>query len=562
MTSVQVNIQQGTPEWHDLISRTIGGSEVGILFGLGHITRDELIRQKATGIVPEPSEFQAALFAKGHEIEDFAREYIGDLYGDEFFPAVFLDEDNKSRASLDGINLAGDTIIEIKTINKKNKSYAMAGEIDPMYIPQVVYGMGMSGAEKCLFIVSDGMPESTYYVPVQFDIGWFETIQSAITQFWLDVDVYQPEQSKPEPVLMPVMQLPALNIRVAGDIAISSNLETFGDKLTGFIAGINRDPQTDEDFGNLETAVKTLKQAEDALKKGMDSALGQTSSIDDLIKRVEYFIDCARNARLSAEKLTKTRKEEIRNELIIAAKNEYAKYCASLEREIDPIKLMLVQPDFSQAIKGVKTMASLRDKLNTSLANAKILASDTAADLRVKLAWYKENCLSFNYLFGDLKDIIRKPLDDFKLNCESRIERHKQAEQEKAKALAEKLAEQEREKIRQDEERKAREDMRIEQERERENQKEVDRFENEQLKKQKELESFDFEMFSLFDKEFRKFENQPSKKERADQVESELSDEQRIRAILQSIADKGEGQEVDRLWEAFQLGVQSVIQGI
>ena len=40
MTAVQVNIQQGTPEWHDLIRRTIGGSEVGILFGLGHITRE------------------------------------------------------------------------------------------------------------------------------------------------------------------------------------------------------------------------------------------------------------------------------------------------------------------------------------------------------------------------------------------------------------------------------------------------------------------------------------------------------------------------------------------
>ena len=539
MTAVQVNIQQGTPEWHDLIRRTIGGSEVGILFGLGHITRDELIKQKATGIVPEPSEFQAALFAIGHEIEAKARAIIEDLTGDEFFPSVFVDENNKSRASLDGINLAGDVIIEIKTLNKKNKSYILEGEVDPINIHQVMYNMGMSGAERCLFIVSDGTPENTFYTYVHFDIEWMDNIQSAITQFWLDVDAYQPEQSKSEPVLMPIMQLPALSIRVDGQLAIESNLEAFGDKLTGFIAGINRDPQTDEDFGNIVNAVKFLKSAEEELDNGLNYALSRIECVDRLIKRVEYFKGFSSSTRIPISKLPETRRKEIRDNLIIAAKNEYAKYCAGLEKEIDPIKLMLVQPDFAQAIKGVKTMSSSRNNINTALAGAKSNARDIADELRECLDWYKENCLSFNYLFRDLQDIIYNNSDDFKLICESRIERHKQSEQEKATVLAEKMAEQEREKIRQEEEFKSREPMRIERE----------LAEQERLKQQAIKDIISPAPAQLIEKQ-------------AEKAESDLFDEQKILAILQKIADKGEGNEVDRLLEAFCLGVQSVIHEI
>ena len=99
-------------------------------------------------------------------------------------------------------------------------------------------------------------------------------------------------------------------------------------------------------------------------------------------------------------------------------------------------------PDFGAAIKGLKTLASVRNAIDTALANGKIAANVLADDVRAKLALHKEYVIDQNGLFSpDLQQLIAKPMEDFQLTIRSRIEQYKQAEAQR-KAEADKEAEQ------------------------------------------------------------------------------------------------------------------------
>ncbi len=112
--------------------------------------------------------------------------------------------------------------------------------------------------------------------------------------------------------------------------------------------------------------------------------------------------------------------------------------------------MTVARPDFAAAIKGKRTIASLRDAVDTALAQGKINADAIAKDMRAKLAWCKETSTGYGFLFNDLAQIISKPMDDFQLVITSRIEKHKadeaaRIEAETARIQAEATAKAERE---------------------------------------------------------------------------------------------------------------------
>ena len=253
-----------------------------------------------------------------------------------------------------------------------------------------------------------------------------------------------------EVIAAPVMDLPALSIKVNGSISLITNLQKFGARLTEFVAGINKEPSDDQGFADAEQAIKTLQNAQDALEAAEANALAQTSDIDDMRKTVKLYADTARTTRLMLEKMVKARKESIRAEIVQAAGIAFGAHVESLEAETRPIQLTVTRPDFATAIKGKRTIASLRDAVDTALASGKINADAIAKDVRAKLAWCKETSAGYGFLFNDLAQIIGKPMDDFQLVITSRIEKHKadeaaRIEAETARIQAEATAKAERE---------------------------------------------------------------------------------------------------------------------
>lgn len=175
--------------------------------------------------------------------------------------------------------------------------------------------------------------------------------------------------------------------------------------------------------------------------------LAQIQSVDEAKRQKDMLYKLVRDNRLMAEKLLESEKSRRRAEKVEEARKAFSTHIAELQREISSVRLEVAVPDFAGVIKGLKTLASIQDKIDTALANSKIAADQQAADVRTKLGWINENAAEYRALLADLQQLIAKPLDDFKLVVKARIDAHRQAEEARLEAG--------RERIRAEEEKKA-----------------------------------------------------------------------------------------------------------
>ena len=431
------NLLQGSQAWHEFRSTHFGASELSAAAGIStYLTRDDLLKEKATGICKEVGIFTQSLFDKGHASEAGARPIAEEIIGDDLSPMVMsLEIDGiPLSASLDGINFTGDIIFEHKLISEKLISQIESGNLHEHYKMQLDQQLLVSGAEKCLFMISDGTKNNFRYCWYQTTSERKQAVVSIWRQFAIDLANYQHVEIVPEVIAAPTKDLPALSIQVNGSISLISNLTKFGVELCSFVEQINKEPADDQGFADAEAAIKTLQNAQDALEAAEANALAQTADIDDMRKTVKHYADIARTTRLMLEKMVKARKDSIRIEIVTKANAAYAAHIAALEAELSPIRLVAQKIDAAGAIKGKRTIASLNDAVDTVLRNGKIEADALAADIRSKLAWYKESSAGFYFLFNDLQSIIYKPDEDFRLMITSRIDQHKAAEAAKLEA--------------------------------------------------------------------------------------------------------------------------------
>ena len=104
-----------------------------------------------------------------------------------------------------------------------------------------------------------------------------------------------------------------LTIEARGEITLN-NLPAFREMLQSALSRINRNLMTDEDFGQAEIDVKTLKSVESAVReaaiKSFDDKL--KALVDELTATAEDI----RAPRLELEKLIAKRKESVRHEIV------------------------------------------------------------------------------------------------------------------------------------------------------------------------------------------------------------------------------------------------------
>ena len=150
------NVVQGSPEWHDLRAKHFTASEAPAMMGVSpYMTRDELLRQKATGVIPEVSDHQQALFDRGHQAEADTREIIEAERDEEFYPVTgtLTVEGLKLLASMDGINIEDTLIFEHKLWNGKLIAEIKANGIPESHYWQLEHQMLVSGVAPVLFVV-------------------------------------------------------------------------------------------------------------------------------------------------------------------------------------------------------------------------------------------------------------------------------------------------------------------------------------------------------------------------------------------------------------------------
>ena len=355
MNAAIINLRQGSPEWAAHRARSLNASELAAAMGLSsYITRAELIKQKATGIVPDVDAATQHRFNKGHEFEAIARPWAEEIIGEELFPVVLAGEVDALplSASLDGQTLMGDVTWEHKSGNAKLFASLDMGVIPEEYHPQMEQGLMISGAEKCLFMASSGDKDTMRY-------AWYEsspTLRAKIIPTWMqlqaDIEAYVPTEPAVPVVATPQKLLPAVSVRVDGALQINDNLSLFGAALRQFIEDIPQQPSTDIEFANCEAACKALKKAEDALAQAEDGALAQISDVEVMRRTVGDLKELARSTRLATEKLVKAEKDARRTEKVVTARQAFDKHVASCQLDIKGVRLIAPMPDFGGGLFG------------------------------------------------------------------------------------------------------------------------------------------------------------------------------------------------------------------
>ena len=444
-----VPVIQGSAEWAELRGKYRTASMAAVVMGLSpYKTRQEAIREAANRSVEEVSSATQYLFDKGHRIEASCRPAVEEILLEEIAPLTYVDDDTRLLASLDGITEDGRVIWECKSENVDLIKSIKSGVMPDSHWPQLEQQIAVSGAQHVFFTVGNESGEilaDMIYLPVA---GRIERIIAAWDQFEHDVANYQHIEIAEKPAAGPVLDLPAVSVSVSGQIAVIDNLEKFGIALRDFVDNqLVRDPQTDQDFADLEAQVKTLKKAEDALDAAEKMALSQIESIETMQRMKSMLYKLARDNRLSAEKSVKDQKEKvrvgIRNAAIDAIKTAVAEKNQRLGGQYISMPALKVE----EKMKGKKTIQSLHDAANDASAEAMIEINQAAARVGMNLAHLAEVAFDCRHLFADLVSIASKQEDDFRALVSVRIAAEKErvakvAEEAAARAKAKAEAEQ------------------------------------------------------------------------------------------------------------------------
>jgi len=437
------NMQQGSDSWLEFRATRFGSSEAAAMLGLSpYTTRSELLRIKHTGLDREFGDwFQRNVLDKGHAVEAATRPAIEAEIQEELYPVTCQGE-GRLVASCDGITLDGSIVWECKQWAEALAAEVAAGRVPDSHMPQCQHQLLVTGARALMFTVSDGASKrvSCWVAPSD---DWRQRLLFGWAQFEKDLATYVPPTvAPPAPVGRAPDTLPALRIEVQGMVT-GSNLAEFKQTALAAIRSVNRELRTDADFADADKAVKWCAEVEARLKAAKEHALSQTASIDELFKALDDIAAESKAVRLDLDKVITKRKAEVKEQAVAAARRALDEHIAALNSELAPMCLQPVAADFPGAIKGLRSIASMQDALDTTLANAKIVADGQARLIGGNIATFKAQAAGFEFLFADLGQIVHKAADEFEALVTIRILAHRGAEaakEEVRRVEAERLA--------------------------------------------------------------------------------------------------------------------------
>lgn len=432
---IEHDLIQGSQEWLEFRLTHDGASEAAAMLGLSKkVKRNELLHMKATGITKEFSAWvQENILDHGHEVEAMARPIVEKQIGTKLYPVVC--SLGRMSASCDGKNMAGNAVWEHKQRNEELFASVAAGVLPDEHWPQVQQVLMVTGADRCIFTVSDGTEENMVSMEVLPDAEKFERIRAGWAQFHIDREEYLRKlaageivQHKEMPKAEVTIDLPALFVHAKGEIT-THNMDEFGMALTAKLAEVRAIALVDDqDFSNAKEAAKKFRETAKSIALSQKQMLAQTETIGEASLKMEAWVKDLNATALQLEKDVEKEDLAKKTAMVTAAGLQFHEHVEALEAYIRPIKLNLTRPDFGLAIKGKRSYASMQDAVDTTLSQAKSAASAQAKDVSTKLAWCKEHAAGMSALFPDLQQIISKPMEDFTLTITSRIEKQKAEE--------------------------------------------------------------------------------------------------------------------------------------
>jgi len=426
------NVAQGSAEWLALRAKFRTASEAPAMMGASkYQSRTDLLIAKKTGITTDVTPSQQFIFDKGHATEALARPLTEALIGEELYPIVATE--GNLLASMDGATMLGETLFEHKLWNESVVAQVKAGDLAPHYYWQLEQQLLVSGAERVIFVCSDGTPENFVHMEYRPVAGRAAQLIEGWKQFEADLANFEMADAPSIVVGKTPDELPALRIELTGMVT-ASNLKVFEESALAVIDSVKTTLSTDQDFADAKKAVKWCGDVEEAVAVAKKQALSQTQSIDELFSSLDRISAHARETRLKVDKLVKAQELLVKTSIKQKAELALASHIAAINKTLGKVTLPHVVSDFAGAMKNKRTIASLQDAVDTELARAKIDASQAADGIRLNLTSLAELAVDHAFLFSDVQQLVIKANDDLVTLIKFRISEHQKSEREKADA--------------------------------------------------------------------------------------------------------------------------------
>jgi len=248
-------MEQGTPEWLEMRKNYLGASDAPIVMKVSPWSTPFQLWRKKLGLVEDEPENDNIRYGKA--MEPIARKAYEKHTNNLVTPEIIFHPEKKfMMASLDGLSLNGDIIVEIKTANKNDHQLAKEGKIPKKYFPQLQHQLDcLPGA--VLHYWSYHKDEGVL-VEVERDDEYIERLVSEEERFWKCVQDFE-----------------APPLTSADYVEFSNDTE--------WLSLINEAREVDE----LEKALKERKERNrNALKNkaGGQSALGNGAKFTKIVK--------------------------------------------------------------------------------------------------------------------------------------------------------------------------------------------------------------------------------------------------------------------------------------
>ncbi len=147
--------QQNTEEWLEMRKGKIGASDAGVIMEVSPWSTPYALWEEKVGI--RPSKPSTRNMERGNALEESAREAFMAMTNIVVFDqVVFHPQYEWMMASLDGIDIEGKHIVEIKCPGPEDHGLAVNGFVPKKYYPQLQHQMEVTGLDNAYYFSYDG----------------------------------------------------------------------------------------------------------------------------------------------------------------------------------------------------------------------------------------------------------------------------------------------------------------------------------------------------------------------------------------------------------------------
>lgn len=180
-----LDLEQGSEEWLAVRKRYATASDMPCILGVegAFKSRKRTLREKTEEKRPL-TDFEEALFARGHEVEGELRAYAEQYLHVKLPPAVILDPRRGILASIDGFCRETKIVVEMKNSTSEKKiALAREGDVWLPYKVQVMTQMLVAKSDTGFLFMRDDRTGENHVSTIEPDKKLMREISKAAREF-------------------------------------------------------------------------------------------------------------------------------------------------------------------------------------------------------------------------------------------------------------------------------------------------------------------------------------------------------------------------------------------